>query len=411
MARFRPVPVEGLPVFSGGAVGFLGYDMVRFFEPTVAAPVDDASAFSRYGVLSSPRPSSSSTTASASSSSSPTSAPTTSPTPRPPMPPPANASTASSRPCAAPGPPCPSPSWPSRPRPPCGATPPATNTRDGPEGQEYILAGDIFQVVPSQRFENEYTGRPIDLYRALRHVNPSPYMFCSSSATSSPSSAAPPRSTCRPSRAASASAPSPAPAGEARPPRKTKPSPGNSLPIQGTCRARHARRPRPQRRGSRRRIRLRRVSEFMIVSATATSCTSSPTSAAASAPDRAPTTSCAPPSPPAPSAAVPKVRAMQIINELEKSKRGATPGPSDTSASTANHDSCIALRTVVLKDGKAYVQAGAGVVADSVPAANTRRPSTKPKACSEPSNAPSFSRVKSASVVRCPLSLVRTSDL
>src|SRR5690606_11886699 len=44
--------------------------------------------------------------------------------------------------------------------------------------KEYILAGDIFQVVPSQRFENDYAGRPIDLYRALRHVNPSPYMFC-----------------------------------------------------------------------------------------------------------------------------------------------------------------------------------------------------------------------------------------
>src|SRR5690606_18147463 len=46
------------------------------------------------------------------------------------------------------------------------------------DAKEYILAGDIFQVVPSQRFETDYTGRPIDLYRALRHVNPSPYMFC-----------------------------------------------------------------------------------------------------------------------------------------------------------------------------------------------------------------------------------------
>ena len=41
MTRFRPVPVEGLPVFPGGAVGFIGYDMVRFFEPTVPAPPDD----------------------------------------------------------------------------------------------------------------------------------------------------------------------------------------------------------------------------------------------------------------------------------------------------------------------------------------------------------------------------------
>ncbi|NNM29198.1 MAG: anthranilate synthase component I [Akkermansiaceae bacterium] len=45
------------------------------------------------------------------------------------------------------------------------------------KAREYIAAGDIFQVVPSQRFETEFTRAPVDLYRALRHVNPSPYMF------------------------------------------------------------------------------------------------------------------------------------------------------------------------------------------------------------------------------------------
>ncbi|MFZ9875290.1 MAG: anthranilate synthase component I family protein, partial [Candidatus Methylacidiphilales bacterium] len=44
--------------------------------------------------------------------------------------------------------------------------------------QEHIRAGDIFQVVPSQRFSVPYSGRPIDLYRTLRTINPSPYMFC-----------------------------------------------------------------------------------------------------------------------------------------------------------------------------------------------------------------------------------------
>jgi anthranilate synthase component 1 len=44
--------------------------------------------------------------------------------------------------------------------------------------QEFIRAGDIFQVVPSQRFEVPFDGPPIDLYRALRLVNPSPYMIC-----------------------------------------------------------------------------------------------------------------------------------------------------------------------------------------------------------------------------------------
>src|SRR6185503_18068253 len=43
---------------------------------------------------------------------------------------------------------------------------------------EYIHAGDAFQVVVSQRFETPYSGDPLTLYRSLRYVNPSPYMFC-----------------------------------------------------------------------------------------------------------------------------------------------------------------------------------------------------------------------------------------
>ena len=63
----------------------------------------------------------------------------------------------------------------------------------------------------------------------------------------------------------------------------------------------------------------------------------------------------------------PKVRAMQIIDGMEKDKRCAYSGAVGYFGFDGNHDSCIALRTVVLKDKKAYVQAGAGVVADSIP--------------------------------------------
>jgi anthranilate synthase component 1 len=63
----------------------------------------------------------------------------------------------------------------------------------------------------------------------------------------------------------------------------------------------------------------------------------------------------------------PKVRAMQIINQLEKNRRGAYAGAVGYFGFDGNHDSCITLRSVVLKDGKAYVQAGAGIVADSTP--------------------------------------------
>jgi anthranilate synthase component 1 len=63
----------------------------------------------------------------------------------------------------------------------------------------------------------------------------------------------------------------------------------------------------------------------------------------------------------------PKIRAMQIINSLEKNKRGTYSGAVGYFGWDGNHDSCIALRTCVLKEDKVYIQAGAGVVADSDP--------------------------------------------
>lgn len=64
----------------------------------------------------------------------------------------------------------------------------------------------------------------------------------------------------------------------------------------------------------------------------------------------------------------PKVRAMEIIDELENKKRGVYGGTVGYLAFDGNIDTCIAIRTAVFKDGKGYVQAGAGIVADSVPA-------------------------------------------
>src|SRR5690242_1686720 len=64
----------------------------------------------------------------------------------------------------------------------------------------------------------------------------------------------------------------------------------------------------------------------------------------------------------------PKVRAMEIIDELEPSRRGIYAGAILYLDFSGNLDSCIALRTLVAKDGKAHIQAGGGVVADSVPA-------------------------------------------
>ncbi|HEY4313075.1 MAG TPA: anthranilate synthase component I [Pirellulales bacterium] len=65
----------------------------------------------------------------------------------------------------------------------------------------------------------------------------------------------------------------------------------------------------------------------------------------------------------------PKVRAMQIIDELEPHRRGPYAGAVGYFDFNGNMDTCIALRTIVIQDGIAYVQAGAGLVADSIPAA------------------------------------------
>jgi anthranilate synthase component 1 len=63
----------------------------------------------------------------------------------------------------------------------------------------------------------------------------------------------------------------------------------------------------------------------------------------------------------------PKVRAMEIIDELEDERRGLYAGCVGYFSANGDMDSCIVLRTSVVKDGTMYVQAGAGVVADSVP--------------------------------------------
>jgi anthranilate synthase component 1 len=76
----------------------------------------------------------------------------------------------------------------------------------------------------------------------------------------------------------------------------------------------------------------------------------------------------------------PKVRAMEIIDELEKSKRGPYAGCVGYFTADGEMDTCIVLRTAVVKDGKLHVQAGAGVVYDSVPESEQQECINKAKA-------------------------------
>jgi anthranilate synthase component 1 len=76
----------------------------------------------------------------------------------------------------------------------------------------------------------------------------------------------------------------------------------------------------------------------------------------------------------------PKVRAMEIIDELEPTRRGIYAGAILYLDFSGNLDSCIGLRTLVTKNGRAYVQAGAGIVADSVPQTEFEESNNKARA-------------------------------
>lgn len=79
----------------------------------------------------------------------------------------------------------------------------------------------------------------------------------------------------------------------------------------------------------------------------------------------------------------PKVRAMQIIDELENIRRGPYAGCVGYFSFSGNLDTCITIRTVIIKDGHAYIQAGAGIVADSVPQKEYSESVNKAKALME----------------------------
>jgi anthranilate synthase component I len=76
----------------------------------------------------------------------------------------------------------------------------------------------------------------------------------------------------------------------------------------------------------------------------------------------------------------PKVRAMEIIDELEPTKRGVYAGAVGYLGFNGDMDLAIAIRTAVIKDGRLYVQAGAGIVADSVPASEWTETQNKARA-------------------------------
>jgi anthranilate synthase component 1 len=246
--------------------------------------------------------------------------------------------------------------------------------------KEHISAGDIYQVVLSQRFEAEIGADPFTVYRALRHVNPSPYMYFIRMGGVSVVGSSPEMLV------------------------RVEGARVETHPIAGT---------RPRGRTDEEDLRLAeelkrnekeraehvmlvdlgrndvgrvceygsvRVPQFMGLErfSHVMHLTSIVEGKLADDRDRLDAlVSCFPAGT---VSGAPKVRAMQIINELEGEGRGLYAGAVGYLDFAGNLDFCIAIRTVIMSRGRAYVQAGAGIVMDSNPAAEFEETCDKAKA-------------------------------
>ena len=363
MGEFHPVEVEGLPRFFGGAVGYLSYDMVRFFERLPDQTVDDLNVpdsmfmltdtivifdhmLQKIKVVSN---------------------------------------------ALVDGPPekayqqaiakieqliarlrQPPPPRPARQLPAGPLTLTSTFTKEAYErvverAKEYIRAGDIIQVVPSQRLEAAIDVDPFDIYRTLRTVNPSPYMFYLK---------------FRDLRLVGSS------------PEVNVRLEGSLIelrPLAGTRRrGRHAAEDLeitaelmqdPKERaehimlvdlgrndvGRVAKIGSVKVTELLQVEkySHVMHLVSHVVGELAEGKDCYDVMRAT--FPQGTVSGAPKIRAMEIIEELEPTKRGPYAGAVGYFSYSGNMDTCIALRTMTVKGNTAFVQAGGGVVADSVP--------------------------------------------
>jgi anthranilate synthase component 1 len=235
--------------------------------------------------------------------------------------------------------------------------------------REYIRAGDIFQMVPAQRFETEFACDALDLYRTLRFINPSPYMFCLRFPEGYSLVGSSPEVHVRLTGDLVEIRPIAGTRKRGATEEEDEANAGDLL-ADPKERAEHLMLVDLARNDVGRIAEYGsvKVSDFMTIERYShvmhiVSHVSGKLSGGRTAYDVMRATF-----PAGTVSGSPKVRAMQIINELEKSKRCTYAGAVGYFGFDGNLDSCIALRTVLLKGGKAYVQAGGGVVADSTPA-------------------------------------------
>jgi anthranilate synthase component 1 len=246
--------------------------------------------------------------------------------------------------------------------------------------KEYIAAGDIYQVVLSQRFEADVAVDPFTVYRALRHVNPSPYMYFIRMAGVSVVGSSPEMLV------------------------RVEGSRVETHPIAGT---------RPRGRTAEEDMRLAeelkrnekeraehvmlvdlgrndvgrvceygsvRVPQFMGLERFSHVMHLTSVVEGKLADDRDRLDALVSCFPAGTVSGAPKVRAMEIIRELEPTGRGLYAGAVGYLDFAGNLDFCIAIRTVIMSAGRAYVQAGAGIVIDSNPTAEYEETRDKARA-------------------------------
>ncbi|MEY2491039.1 MAG: anthranilate synthase component [Verrucomicrobiota bacterium] len=384
LARFQFVPAPDIPHFIGGAVGFIGFDVIRFFEPTVPLhPNDDLHLpetmfmiarmllvfdhrFRKLRLVCNAHIEDSSRVAEIY----------------------AEAVEHMSRALGLFRHPAALPPIPAG---PIERLPQAQSNTSRVEfeamvaqAKELIAAGDIFQVVLSQRFEAPFAGTALDLYRCLRFGNPSPYMFLLQFDDQITAIGSSPEVHVR-VRAGLA---------EIRPIAGTRPRGkdlaedeqlARDLMVDPKERAEHVmlidlgrndlgRVAQPGTVRVTEQMVIERYSHVMHIVSHVVGQLREDKNAfdALRATFPAGTVSGAP-----------KVRAMQIIGQLEKSRRGFYSGVVGYFGFDGSLDSCIALRSIVLSRGQAYLQTGAGIVADSEPAREYDETVNKSKAMLE----------------------------
>ena len=370
LGRYRIAPLEGLPPFAGGAVGLFGYDLVRSAEPTVGLPNADevgipdlalmitdvllafdhlrhevtilANVFAG-GDLEDSYEAAAATIAEVKEKL-------------------------------------------AGPVPQLGGgrrEPPEFFSNLGPDGYaaavertiEYIRAGDAYQVVPSQRWTANCPVDAFSIYRGLRAINPSPYMYFLDFedfqiAGASPESLVKVDAMRRV---------------ELRPIAGTRPRTGSDQLLAEELlgdakeRAEHVMLVDLGRNDLGRVCEYGtvQVDELMAVEAYSHVVHIVSSVSGRLRQDVTPMDALRATLPAGTLSGAPKIRAMQIIDELEPVKRGPYGGAVGYLSYTGDLDTCINIRATFVRDGKAYLQAGGGIVADSDPAYENRESEAK----------------------------------